>query len=236
VQEQVTQQAHLGQVVDQLAVDVQHQTGHRRVGVGLLRTDRNPQPGLAEAAHAGHPHVELGLELVERGLLQQRQVWTGPELADRLGVTARTVRRDIERLRTLGYPDLVRDDWRSFRVDRMTEVAARSWRFRPRTAPDAAAYVQEGVGSRVYRHQARFLVHADADAVRPLIPAGAALVRPRNDQRCEVVSGADNLDGLLAHMLLLGHDFEVLDPPELRRRCRVLADRPRSAGGPNDTG
>ena len=37
------------------------------------------------------------------GLLQQRQVWTGPELAERLGVTARTVRRDVERLRTLGY-------------------------------------------------------------------------------------------------------------------------------------
>ncbi|MGB8940363.1 MAG: helix-turn-helix domain-containing protein, partial [Streptomyces sp.] len=38
------------------------------------------------------------------GLLQQRQVWTGPELAARLGVTARTVRRDVDRLRTLGYP------------------------------------------------------------------------------------------------------------------------------------
>lgn len=38
------------------------------------------------------------------GLLQQRPVWTGPELADRLGVTPRTVRRDVERLRTLGYP------------------------------------------------------------------------------------------------------------------------------------
>ena len=37
------------------------------------------------------------------GLLQ-RQVWTGPELADRLGVTPRTVRRDVQRLRTLGYP------------------------------------------------------------------------------------------------------------------------------------
>lgn len=37
------------------------------------------------------------------GLLQQRQVWTGAELADRLEVTPRTVRRDVERLRTLGY-------------------------------------------------------------------------------------------------------------------------------------
>jgi predicted DNA-binding transcriptional regulator YafY len=38
------------------------------------------------------------------GLLQSRRVWTGEELAERLGVTGRCVRRDIERLRGLGYP------------------------------------------------------------------------------------------------------------------------------------
>ena len=38
------------------------------------------------------------------GLLQGRAMWTGPELADRLGVTTRSVRRDVERLRELGYP------------------------------------------------------------------------------------------------------------------------------------
>ena len=38
------------------------------------------------------------------GLLQSRRVWTGEELAERLGVTGRSVRRDIERLRDLGYP------------------------------------------------------------------------------------------------------------------------------------
>lgn len=36
-------------------------------------------------------------------LLQSQRDWTGAELATRLGVTARTVRNDIERLRTLGY-------------------------------------------------------------------------------------------------------------------------------------
>ena len=39
-------------------------------------------------------------------LLQARPRWSGPELADRLGVTVRTVRRDVERLRRLGYPVL----------------------------------------------------------------------------------------------------------------------------------
>ncbi|WP_344456071.1 YafY family protein [Actinocorallia aurantiaca] len=301
------------------------------------------------------------------GLLQQRQVWTGPELADRLGVTPRTVRRDVERLRSLGYPvhagqgvgggyrlgagqdlpplllddeeaiatvasllagagggvagagdaalraltkldrvlptrlrhevhalsgsvesfgggrtpvdpqvlmtlaracrdeveagfdypsggevrerrvepyrlvasdrrwyllayDLDRDGWRNFRVDRMTGVSARTWRFRPRAAPDAATYVQENVASRVYPHQARFLVHASAARVRAQIPASAAVVRERGDELCEVLSGAERLDSVLMHVLLLGHDFEVLDPPELRRRCRVLAERLLSAG------
>lgn len=37
------------------------------------------------------------------GLFQSRPVWTAPELAERLGVTDRTVRRDVLRLRELGY-------------------------------------------------------------------------------------------------------------------------------------
>lgn len=37
-------------------------------------------------------------------LLQARPNWTGPDLASRLGVTPRTLRRDVSRLRVLGYP------------------------------------------------------------------------------------------------------------------------------------
>jgi predicted DNA-binding transcriptional regulator YafY len=37
-------------------------------------------------------------------LLQTRRTWTGPQLAERLEVTTRTVRNDVERLRSLGYP------------------------------------------------------------------------------------------------------------------------------------
>jgi predicted DNA-binding transcriptional regulator YafY len=37
-------------------------------------------------------------------LLQGRREWPGGVLSDRLGVSPRTVRRDVERLRTLGYP------------------------------------------------------------------------------------------------------------------------------------
>ena len=37
-------------------------------------------------------------------LLESRATWSGPELAAELGVTTRTIRRDVERLRELGYP------------------------------------------------------------------------------------------------------------------------------------
>jgi predicted DNA-binding transcriptional regulator YafY len=37
-------------------------------------------------------------------LLQARRDWTSTELAARLGVTARTIRNDVDRLRGLGYP------------------------------------------------------------------------------------------------------------------------------------
>lgn len=37
-------------------------------------------------------------------LLQTHRDWSGAELADRLGITPRTVRRDVDKLRTLDYP------------------------------------------------------------------------------------------------------------------------------------
>src|SRR5271165_7699394 len=37
-------------------------------------------------------------------LLQARPFWSGPDLAEKLEVTGRTLRRDVDRLRSLGYP------------------------------------------------------------------------------------------------------------------------------------
>ena len=48
------------------------------------------------------PTTQRVLTLLD--LLQRRSVWTGAELADELCVTIRSVRRDVDRLRDLGYP------------------------------------------------------------------------------------------------------------------------------------
>lgn len=46
--------------------------------------------------------TKRALELLS--LLQSRRLWPAAELAERFGVTERTVRRDVDRLRSLGYP------------------------------------------------------------------------------------------------------------------------------------
>jgi predicted DNA-binding transcriptional regulator YafY len=52
------------------------------------------------------------------GLLQAHRQWSGPELADRLGVTERTLRRDVERVRELGYRvDAVRGPLGGYRLE-----------------------------------------------------------------------------------------------------------------------
>lgn len=56
------------------------------------------------------------LELLS--LLQTHRQWSGPELADRLGVTERTLRRDVDRLRELGYRvDAVRGSAGGYRLE-----------------------------------------------------------------------------------------------------------------------
>jgi predicted DNA-binding transcriptional regulator YafY len=51
-------------------------------------------------------------------LLQSHRQWSGPDLADRLGVTQRTLRRDIERVRELGYRvDAVRGPLGGYRLE-----------------------------------------------------------------------------------------------------------------------
>ncbi|MEU8804744.1 YafY family protein [Spirillospora sp. NPDC048819] len=56
---------------------------------------------MRHAGRHGRPAIRL-LNLLS--LLQTPREWPGTELAGRLGVSGRTVRRDIDRLRELGYP------------------------------------------------------------------------------------------------------------------------------------
>src|SRR6186713_2141703 len=67
---------------------------------GMIRSDSV----LNVRDHAGVSETTSSRLLTLLSLMQGRRDWPGSELADRLEVSGRTVRRDVERLRRLGYP------------------------------------------------------------------------------------------------------------------------------------
>lgn len=125
--------------------------------------------------------------------------------------------------------DVDRDDWRTFRLDRMREVEPTTWRFRPREHPDPVAHVQRGVTSSPYRFTARVLVHAPAEQVAASVAPRSAVVEPVDDDSCLVIAGADNLSALAFHLAWLGHELgqelEVREPAELRAVLAELGAR-----------
>lgn len=121
--------------------------------------------------------------------------------------------------------DVDRDDWRSFRVDRITEPSSTGQTFVPQDPPDAAEFVSRSVGSAPYRYRARVLVHAPADVVRARVPPTTGSVTPAGADRAELMTGADSLDSIAIHLGMLGQEFEILEPPGLADAVSRLADR-----------
>ncbi len=121
--------------------------------------------------------------------------------------------------------DVSRDDWRTFRLDRMREVVATTWRFRAREHPDPVEYVQRSVTESPYRYLARVRLHARPDRVRELVPPQVGRVEDDRDGCCLLVAGGDDVYWLVMHVARLGFDAEVLEPPELREAAALLARR-----------
>ena len=135
--------------------------------------------------------------------------------------------------------DLDRDDWRTFRVDRLGPHAPTGPRFAPREPPggDLVAYVTEGLSTATWRYRAMVTVHAPAGTIRARMPAGVRIT-PVGRDRCRVEVGSDHPEMLALNVGLIGADFTV-DPeqsPELAGALRLLADRYARALGPEPTG
>ncbi|MFC7326111.1 helix-turn-helix transcriptional regulator [Marinactinospora rubrisoli] len=127
--------------------------------------------------------------------------------------------------------DVDRADWRTFRLDRMQDVTATTWRFRQREYPDPVGYVQRSVTEAPYRYLARVRLHARSEEVRDLVPPQVGRVEDDRDGWCVLVVGGDDLDWLAMHVARLGFEAEVLDPPELRDAAARLARRLAAMAG-----
>ncbi len=132
--------------------------------------------------------------------------------------------------------DRDREDWRTFRADRVIPRLPTGPRFTAREPPeDAASHVVRGTASLAWTHPARVRLLVPAEAVAERVPPAAGLLRPVDPHSCIPETGGDSLHGLVGYLTGLDVPFEVLDPPELRALLRRLAERyAAAAGGPSD--
>jgi predicted DNA-binding transcriptional regulator YafY len=122
--------------------------------------------------------------------------------------------------------DLDRDDWRTYRVDRISDLKATGHRNSPRETPDAGALVSEGVAVRVFETRTRVLVHAPSQVVVMHVGPTVGVVEQSEPgaESCLVTIGGD-ADWVARYLASLPVDFEVLEPPEVRDELRALAER-----------
>lgn len=123
--------------------------------------------------------------------------------------------------------DLDREDFRTFRVDRMEEPLGVGPRFSQRDPPDPdlAAYVARSVSIGPYAFVARVVFHTSMESMAERISPAVGTLERVDDTRCRLTTGARSLESLGAWMGMFGVDFEVEDPPELRAHLRALAAR-----------
>jgi predicted DNA-binding transcriptional regulator YafY len=123
--------------------------------------------------------------------------------------------------------DRRREDWRTFRVDRVERPATTGVRFAARTLPadGAAAYVEQSIAGAFSRFEARVTVHAAAEDLAARHPYLAGALTPVDARRCEYRPSDESLEWLALRIAMLGVDVDVHEPPELLSEVRALARR-----------
>jgi predicted DNA-binding transcriptional regulator YafY len=131
--------------------------------------------------------------------------------------------------------DLFRQDWRSFRLDRLDHPRLTGARFAPRTLPakDAAAFVRAGIRNIANTSYAvEALIDAPAATVRATLGQWAT-IEEIADERCRLRMTVDNLNWPALALGSVNAEFEVIGPPELLSQIREWAARFTRATGTN---
>ncbi|KUN37866.1 transcriptional regulator [Streptomyces longwoodensis] len=146
--------------------------------------------------------------------------------------------------------DLGREDWRTFRVDRVREPFATGARFSPRELPegDAAEYLRRSIrrGHEGGEYAFDVLFEADAEFVAARLPTwlGRPEPEPGTEPRTGGEDGApaprwcrvrgttgDPVQWLAVRLLMVGCDFRVRAPEDLVTSVRELGVRLTRAAG-----
>jgi predicted DNA-binding transcriptional regulator YafY len=112
--------------------------------------------------------------------------------------------------------DLDRDDWRTFRLDRVSEPKTTGMKAARRRGPDPVDLVQRGITVDAWRYPASVLLRAPAERAIHEVAPTVGTVEPIDETSCRLIIGADEMGWLARYLLSLSMDFEVESPEELR--------------------
>ncbi|MGI5325114.1 helix-turn-helix transcriptional regulator [Actinomadura nitritigenes] len=135
--------------------------------------------------------------------------------------------------------DLDREDWRTFRADRITPRTPTGPRFARRDVPggDVAAFVagrfRGSAGSAGWACRGEVILHLPAAVVSRYSRDG--LVEELGPDRCRLVLGSWSWPGLAAAVGRFDADFEIVGPDELKDACAHLARRYAAAASTGRT-
>ncbi|MGW6699087.1 helix-turn-helix transcriptional regulator [Nocardia sp. NPDC055049] len=132
--------------------------------------------------------------------------------------------------------DVEKQDWRTYRVDRLRPRIPTGPRFTPREAPevDLGGWVSRGVSTSAYRYQARITLEVSAAVAADRIPPTVGVIEAIDEAHCLLRTGSNSLDEIAVYTGLFGFGFHVHEPPELIQHLRALADRVTASITPRD--
>ena len=125
----------------------------------------------------------------------------------------------------LGW-DLARDDWRTFRVDRLRVKVPNGRRFRPRPEPEGGfeSFIVRALETSTWQRRYRVRLLVSADLIRERAPASVE-IEPEGEHACVVTVGSDDAAMVAKYLAWWDAPFEVLDSPELLAEVKLLAER-----------
>ncbi|WP_445527150.1 helix-turn-helix transcriptional regulator [Streptomyces cyslabdanicus] len=135
--------------------------------------------------------------------------------------------------------DLDRADWRTFRVDRVSEALATGARFAPRELPtgSAAEYLRQSMYRRQETYTFTVTFAEPAEVVAARLPSWLGAPEPLDAGGCRLRAAVgDKVEWLAVRLAMLDCEFTVLEPEELVRCVRRLGARLTRAGGADGGG
>jgi predicted DNA-binding transcriptional regulator YafY len=124
--------------------------------------------------------------------------------------------------------DVARDQWRTFRVDRVVEVQPTGRKIEIVDPPDPALLVVRSIAGVVYPLYVTIRLPHSMDQALRLVPPMIGSHRPDGPDATIVDIGGNDADHLAIYLLGLGTPFRVLSPDHVReallRRIRELLE------------